>query len=185
MRVVLLLCLSCATAATAAGFEAAIAPKVEVQFGRIPDQPGGNVDSPPSSVPDRVRTGVRVELGVRLGHWFVGPLGELGFAADCSLETCYYYRVGAGARFHFSPGAARDVWMGLGAAWELLGYKTRGTPGIAETQHGPSGVLQAGIDFAWEGIRVGPFLGVSAGAYHLAGRDTAHGAVAAGILFLL
>jgi hypothetical protein len=73
----------------------------------------------------------------------------------------------------------------VAAAWELLGYRTGTNPGIAETQHGPSGVVQIGVDLRWEGIRVAPVLGISAGAYHLAGRDTAHGGVALGLVFTL
>ena len=143
------------------------------------------MDSAPSGVPDSVRTGVRLDLGARLGPFFVGPLGEVGLAPGCTLHGCYYYRVGLGTRFHFAPEGPRDPWVGVAAVWELVGYKTGTNPGISETKHGPGGLLQIGVDLRWEGIRVAPVLGISAGAYHLAGRDTAHGGVALGLVFTL
>ena len=185
VRGVMCVCFLFTGAASAAGFEATIGASVERQLGNVPNQPGGSVDSAPSEVPDTLRGGLRVDLGARLGRWFFGPLGELGFAPNCSLPSCYYYRVGAGARFHFAPEAPHDPWVGVAAVWELLGYKSGTNPGIPETQHGPSGVLQIGVDLRWEGIRVAPVLGISAGAYHIAGRDTAHGGISLGLTFTL
>jgi hypothetical protein len=152
--------------ATAAAFDYRIDVGVAKAFGAIP------LRNPPS-IPADALLRARVELGALLGERiFVGPFVEGGVALSCEVNTCIFYRVGAGAVGHL--GRREDVhpWVGVFGGFHLLSMAVA-RPGLVDeypTAEGGFGQVRAGIDFPTAGGHiVSPVLGGELGAFRFKG----------------
>jgi hypothetical protein len=123
---------------------------------------------------------ILVDVGYRIvPQLYVGLYGQFAFAflsdkacpanASCSANDL---RFGLNVHYHFTtPAEPYDFWIGAGAGYEILSYKATvaGISAEGSASGFELGNAQVGFDYKMEqGVRVGPFAGVSVGQYSTA-----------------
>lgn len=124
--------------------------------------------------------GYRLSAATTLGAYAQVGVGGNG---DACVGECDWsdIRVGAQAQWRLAPGSGVSPWIGIGAGYEWLSYRTLlqvpladAEPGepdavavrTAELLAGPELLLQAGIDFLLEdSFSVGPYASATFGQY--------------------
>ncbi len=99
------------------------------------------------------------------GQVGVGATGD-GCSGKCDFSDL---RIGVQGQWRFSPESGIAPWLGVGAGWESLSYRSLSlATGVQSTEllGGPELLLQAGLGLRVEkSVELGPFLSVGAGSY--------------------
>lgn len=119
-----------------------------------------------------------LDLGLKLGQALdVGAYASYGFVqkssgwrSDCSASgsdcSAADLRIGAQVNLHAANSEGTELWGGVAAGYEQLGFKDSKALISEITFKGYDATLQGGLDFiASPSLRVGPFAAVTVGQF--------------------
>lgn len=154
------------------GFEAGARLGAALPMGKA----GRDVDGADRKLSDLTswRTPLWLDVAYRVSpSASLGLYGQLGFGGtgDGCVGKCDFsdLRIGVQGQWRFSPHGKIDPWLGLGAGWESLSYRTLSADTGAQATEllgGPEVLLQGGLGLQLErSLEIGPFVSLGVGNY--------------------
>jgi hypothetical protein len=155
------------------GFEAGVRVAAALPIGKA----GRDVDGADRRLGDLTAWRAPLELNVayrvssRASYGLYGQLGLGGTGSGCTGRCDFSdLRLGVLGQWHFHTERNVSPWLGLGAGWESLSYRTLAASGAQSTEllGGPELLLQGGLELRVErDLLIGPFVSAGVGSYLL------------------